>query len=467
MNKFKIPTIIMVFIMLLSDSKADCLELDSLGCLQYPDYCIWNENLDECQDIVSDSLLIEYNCIPFSEIDPIPLNTTEYANMCIEHIGIPPTVDCGEGVPIPIYVNGVSVNNDQPEGECDHSDFKGGCYVGSRVGRVQGVTLYGEPMPEVVWVYFCRSSGQEYFNEYNIVSVQMIGYNTETGATCFFESPDAVGDMTQAEYLHFDENGLLDGELPAYGTSEFDQAWHSPAVSQTNCISCHTSDPFIHDPWIDQAKLSYDTTQTVVPKLATPDLPYFAVGGYGSQWDNRSIHIEGNQCLNCHRSNMILAYDTFDNLGHVMVNNFMPPYSPGSLAEDYNELIQCWINGPDDTDNCDWIIPPGGDCEEQILSTRNESILNEILIYQNYPNPFNPITNIGYDLAEGAFVKINIYDIMGKVVRDLVRSEQSPGYKSIQWDATNNQGYPVSAGVYFYRIETGDYRKTNKMILLK
>ena len=78
-------------------------------------------------------------------------------------------------------------------------------------------------------------------------------------------------------------------------TTEFDVAWHSPAVSQANCISCHTSDPFIHDPWIDQAKMPNDSSQTVVPKFESPDLPYFAVGGYGSQWDNRSIHIEGNQ----------------------------------------------------------------------------------------------------------------------------------------------------------------------------
>ena len=48
--------------------------------------------------------------------------------------------------------------------------------------------------------------------------------------TCFFESPDAVGDMTQSEYLEFDEDGLLDGEFPAYGTPEFDQVFHSPAV---------------------------------------------------------------------------------------------------------------------------------------------------------------------------------------------------------------------------------------------
>ena len=446
---------------------AECSDLDSLDCLEYPDFCSWNQEIGECQDISSDTSIFDYDCIPFNEYDPIPINTTDYANMCIEHVGIPPTVDCGEGVPIPIYVDGISVAEDQPIGGCDHTDFKGGCFIGSRVGRLEGSNILGQPMPEVVWVYFCRSAGQEYFNLYDVVSVQMIGYNTETGATCFFESPDAIGDMTQAEYLEYDENGFLDGELPGYGSSEFDQAWHSPAVSQTNCISCHTSDPFIHDPWIDGARLPSDTSQPVVPNLATPDLPYFAVGGYGSEWDNRSIHIEGNQCLSCHRSNMILAYENFDALGHVLVNEFMPPNSPGSLSEDYYELIQCWINGPENTDGCDWIIPPGGDCESQILSISDDIIPDKVSLYQNYPNPFNPFTNIEYEISNKTFVRVTIYDITGNLVRNMVSQYQTPGRKSVRWNALNNKGQPVASGVYFYSISAGDLIKTNKMSLIR
>jgi len=53
------------------------------------------------------------------------------------------------------------------------------------------------------------------------------------------------------------------------------------------------------------------------------------------------------------------------------------------------------------------------------------------------------------------------------VVNNLVSANQSSGYKSVQWNATNNQGQPVSAGVYMYTIEAGDFRQTKKMILLK
>ena len=86
---------------------------------------------------------------------------------------------------------------------------------------------------------------------------------------------------------------------------------------------------------------------------------------------------------------------------------------------------------------------------------------------QNYPNPFNPTTSLAYDLPEDAMVNITIYDMMGRIVNNLVSSQQNAGYKSIQWNATNNQGQPVSAGVYLYSIEAGEFRQTKKMVLLK
>ena len=57
--------------------------------------------------------------------------------------------------------------------------------------------------------------------------------------------------------------------------------------------------------------------------------------------------------------------------------------------------------------------------------------------------------------------------MLGNVVNNLINTNQSSGYKSVQWDATNNQGEPVSAGVYLYKIQVGDFVDTKKMILLK
>ena len=86
---------------------------------------------------------------------------------------------------------------------------------------------------------------------------------------------------------------------------------------------------------------------------------------------------------------------------------------------------------------------------------------------QNYPNPFNPTTNLSYELSADSYVTITVYDLLGNVVSNLVNTNQSSGYKSVQWNATNNQGEPVSAGVYLYKIKAGDFVDTKKMILLK
>jgi hypothetical protein len=88
-------------------------------------------------------------------------------------------------------------------------------------------------------------------------------------------------------------------------------------------------------------------------------------------------------------------------------------------------------------------------------------------LYSNYPNPFNPVTNLQYDLPQDGLVNITVYDMLGNVINNLVNTYRSPGYKSVQWNATNNQGQPVSAGVYLYSIEAGEFRQTKKMILLK
>ena len=87
------------------------------------------------------------------------------------------------------------------------------------------------------------------------------------------------------------------------------------------------------------------------------------------------------------------------------------------------------------------------------------------LIY--YPNPFNPITTLRYDLPEQTHVNITVYDMLGRKVRTILNEQQDPGYKSLIWDATNDYGKPVSAGIYLYQIQAGEYMQTKKMVLLK
>ena len=103
----------------------------------------------------------------------------------------------------------------------------------------------------------------------------------------------------------------------------------------------------------------------------------------------------------------------------------------------------------------------------QVLGIDAEPIPEVYALRQNYPNPFNPTTTLRYDLPEDALVNITIYDMMGRVVRTMVNTQQNAGFKSIQWNAINDAGSPVSAGLYLYMIQAGDFRQTKKMVLLK
>ena len=146
-------------------------------------------------------------CIPRDQAPNLPNTASEYADMCEAYLGVTPTIDCGEGAPIPILVDGVEVF-EEPN-DCDNPDFKGACPVGSRIGRVTGKNAQGEALEDVVWAYFCRSQGPESLVS-GIASVQIIGHNTSTGAPCFFESADALG---QTGHIDFDSAGYLDGNF--------------------------------------------------------------------------------------------------------------------------------------------------------------------------------------------------------------------------------------------------------------
>ena len=85
----------------------------------------------------------------------------------------------------------------------------------------------------------------------------------------------------------------------------------------------------------------------------------------GADWDMRTIHIEGNECLGCHRIGMKTVEEFMGDHWHP--DQHMPPREPGSLTEHFEELLACWKNGPENTPGCDWIIPPAGDCPSQVV----------------------------------------------------------------------------------------------------
>lgn len=95
-------------------------------------------------------------------------------------------------------------------------------------------------------------------------------------------------------------------------------------------------------------------------------------------------------------------------------------------------------------------------------SEYNEHTLTSFLLHQNYPNPFNPITNIEYQIPNPGFVSLKIYDVLGNEITNLVSEEKPAGIYSVEF---NGIGFP--SGVYFYKLQAGNFSQVKKMILLR
>ncbi len=91
----------------------------------------------------------------------------------------------------------------------------------------------------------------------------------------------------------------------------------------------------------------------------------------------------------------------------------------------------------------------------------------DFALYPNYPNPFNPETTIQYDLPKQTLVRVIIFDALGRTIRTLVDQEQAAGTHSIIWDGRAYNGLTVASGLYFYKIEAGEFKQISKMVMIK
>lgn len=96
-----------------------------------------------------------------------------------------------------------------------------------------------------------------------------------------------------------------------------------------------------------------------------------------------------------------------------------------------------------------------------------QSTPSEFALLQNFPNPFNPETTIHYNLATSSDVTLQIYNVVGQVVRTLVSEPQSAGRYQVRWNGTDDRGVPVSSGIYFYSVRAGKFQDVRKLMLLK
>ena len=97
----------------------------------------------------------------------------------------------------------------------------------------------------------------------------------------------------------------------------------------------------------------------------------------------------------------------------------------------------------------------------------NSFIPDVFNLHQNYPNPFNPKTNIVFDVPEISKINIEIFNIYGQKIQTLINNIIQPGLHSLLWDGRDKNGKELSSGIYFCRMRSESFFKSQKLILLK
>ncbi|MDP8267960.1 MAG: C25 family cysteine peptidase [Candidatus Tenebribacter davisii] len=145
------------------------------------------------------------------------------------------------------------------------------------------------------------------------------------------------------------------------------------------------------------------------------------------------------------------------------------------IAEDLSISPYEDLNVPSGTYTYNVVTVYDGDWESEMSDdavidhTDFNSVLKptETQLTGNYPNPFNPVTNISFSMNEPGNISINIYNMKGQLVKTLINEYLDAAYHNVVWNGKDNSSKSVSSGIYFYKMRTGNYTATKKMILMK
>lgn len=230
--------------------------------------------------------------------------------------------------------------------------------------------------------------------------------------------------------------------------------------------------------------MAWDTTSTSIEVLSVNDLPTQPLGIFPTDLDTVSILALADSLLtfNWHPGIDVETEELTYHLEWGITDPFQLIPST-AITTDTSMIINVLENAPNQSLSLfgiTWSVYADDGEEDSPIYTatfyidqspvavdENTPVPRVFELHQNYPNPFNSRTTIGYALPQQADVQIIVYDLRGHEVATLVSENQSAGYKSIQWNGLDNQGYQVSTGMYLYVITAGEFRENRKMILLK
>jgi len=314
-------------------------------------------------------------------------------------------------------------------------------------------------------------------NNAPIASDGLFTTNEDTDYSGTFSASDAEGDSLTYSILDSTDNGTLILSDPISGTFTYSPIENfngsdSLTFSVSDGILLDTGTVNITVVGLNDAPSSFALSEQDSVYITMDN---FATDSISFTWDE-SIDVDGDELLYDFTASLIVngqvkaEYNSSSLTIREMKIDHQSVFDEIFAAQAMFGEIEWDVSVRDsmvEVTSENGALTLGVNASAAVLSINGELLPEVFSLHQNYPNPFNPVTKLRYDLPENSHVNITIYDMLGRQVKTLINQTQDAGYKSVIWDATNDYGKPVSAGIYLYQIQTGEYMQTKKMVLLK
>jgi hypothetical protein len=163
----------------------------------------------------------------------------------------------------------------------------------------------------------------------------------------------------------------------------------------------------------------------------------------------------------------VLACENPVTLDYIATRDIISPHAaflnPDQDNNTRKQILGCINGGIGTIDPAEYeVITYDFDNPSGINSQSEGKIPDEYFLHQNYPNPFNPYTKIKFALPKPETVKIEVYNLVGQKIETLLKKSMPAGNHKVEFNAQN-----LSSGIYFYKIEAGEFQDVKKMILLR
>jgi hypothetical protein len=369
----------------------------------------------------------------------------------------PPTIHSGTngkvGVVIPDYTGSVRLFESTDYGEtfevltisgADTANLPAGIdSTAARLGWINSDIMYIDDDPHVVW---SAGQGAKIGGEYGLLDFKstIFHWSPSTGTDTVFVASTQSADPSRDDYVPTPFNHLS-VDWPSIGVQ----------TDGTSLVVAFT------------ALNPDDIDSTAIPQPL----------GYLDIWmtESRDNGVTWSDPMNVtNRDGTVLGWDDrYPSVAKVCLDNSADPGNDAYMIYQSDDLAGTYVQGTEGSLNMDYIKFVGVDLAAVGIGDGGSgaNIPKVFSLSQNYPNPFNPSTTISFDIpgtiGTKQRVSLIVYDIRGRLVRRLIDSDLEPGSHKIHWDGHDDRGRSVSSGVYLYRLESGDFISTRKMIVVR